>query len=82
MCIRDRIRALKQDGETGAGRLLALMKSKAEPSRQLAYRLYTLCERKGWAEDARAYNELITSWSGIESAAGSAPTQQERGLFE
>jgi putative DNA methylase len=76
------IRALKQDGETGAGQLLALTKSKAEPSRQLAYRLYTLCERKGWAEDARAYNELITSWSGIESAAGTAPTMQERGLFD
>jgi putative DNA methylase len=37
--------------------------------RQLAYRLYTLCERLGQAEDARAYNELITGWSGIESAA-------------
>ena len=41
--------------------------------RQLAYRLYTLCERLGQAEDARAYNELITSWTGIETAAASAP---------
>jgi hypothetical protein len=46
---------------------------KAEAVRQLAYRLYTLCERLGQAEDARAYNELITSWTGIESAAASAP---------
>jgi adenine-specific DNA methylase len=38
------------------------MPSLSEPIRNLAYRLYTLCERKGWAEDARAYNELITSW--------------------
>lgn len=64
------IRALKQDGESGAGRMLAVVKGKSEAVRQLAYRLYTLCERKGWAEDARAYNELITSWSGIESATG------------
>ncbi len=43
--------------------------------RQLAYRLYTLCERLGQAEDARAYNELITGWTGIESAAaGAGPT--------
>jgi putative DNA methylase len=41
--------------------------------RQLAYRLYTLCERLGQAEDARAYNELITSWTGIETAAATAP---------
>lgn len=70
------IRALKQGGESGAGRLLSLTKSKAEAARQLAYRLYTLCERKGWAEDARAYNELITSWSGIEAAAGELPPDQ------
>ena len=34
----------------------------------LAYRLYTLCERQGWAEDARAYNEVIGAWAGIENA--------------
>lgn len=63
------IRALKNEGESGAGRLLAAVKGKSEATRQLAYRLHTLCERQGWAEDARAYNELITSWTGIESAA-------------
>jgi putative DNA methylase len=70
------IRALKQDGESGAGKLLAAVKSQGEATRQLAYRLYTLCERQGWAEDARAYNELITSWTGIESAAGQVPSGQ------
>jgi putative DNA methylase len=63
------IRALKSEGESTAGALLARMPEKAEPVRALAYRLYTLCERKGWAEDARAYNELVTSWSGIEAAS-------------
>ena len=66
------IRALNQDGETAAGALLARMPAQAEPMRSLAYRLYTLCERKGWAEDARAYNELVTAWSAIESEATSA----------
>jgi putative DNA methylase len=37
--------------------------------RQLAYRMYTLCERDGKAEDARVYNELILSWEGIETSA-------------
>lgn len=66
------IRALNQDGESAAGNLLARMPARAEPIRALAYRLYTLCERKGWAEDARAYNELVTAWSAIEQAAGEA----------
>ena len=67
------IRALKQGGESASGALLAALGGKAEAVRQLAYRLYTLCERLGHAEDARAYNELITSWTGIESVANSIP---------
>lgn len=67
------IRSLKQGGESSSGVLLAALGGKAEAVRQLAYRLYTLCERLGQAEDARAYNELITSWTGIESVAASAP---------
>jgi putative DNA methylase len=62
------IRTLRES-ESSAGKLLAMMPDKTEQIRQLAYRLYTLCERQGWAEDARAYNELITSWTGIEAAA-------------
>lgn len=66
------IRALNQEGEAAAGALLARMPARAEPVRALAYRLYTLCERKGWAEEARAYNELVTAWSAIEQAASEA----------
>jgi adenine-specific DNA methylase len=77
------IRALKQEGETAAGNLLATVKEMSEAARQLAYRLHTLCERQGWAEDARAYNELITSWTGIETVAGAVPTEKTQGkLFE
>lgn len=63
------IRAVNQQGEAAAGALMARMPERAEPIRALSYRLYTLCERKGWAEDARAYNELVTAWTGIEQAA-------------
>jgi putative DNA methylase len=77
------IRALKQGGESASGVLLAALGGKAEAVRQLAYRLYTLCERLGQAEDARAYNELITSWSGIESAASEVPIEETQGaLFD
>lgn len=66
------IRALNQDGESAAGALLARMPARAETIRALAYRLYTLCERKGWAEEARAYNELVAAWAGIEQASADA----------
>ncbi|NLM31068.1 MAG: DUF1156 domain-containing protein [Methanomicrobiales archaeon] len=54
-------------GESEAAALLARMPSRVAAIRHLAYRLYTLCERKGWAEDARPYNELITSWGAVEA---------------
>ncbi len=66
------IRALNQDGETAAGSLLARMPERADAMRALAYRLYTLCERKGWAEEARAYNELVTAWQSVEQASSEA----------
>lgn len=63
------IRAHHSGGDASAGALLARMHEHSEPIRLLAYRLYTLCERKGWSEDARSYNELITAWPHIESAS-------------
>jgi putative DNA methylase len=75
------IRAYSSKGDAGAGKVLNASGGKVEAARQLAYRLYTLCERKGWAEDARAYNEVVTGWSGIEKAAG-AGVDQQRELFD
>ena len=76
------IRVFKAEGESGAGAVLAAVQAKAEATRQLAYRLYTLCERAGWAEDARAYNEIITSWSAIEAAATRVPGPKQAALFD
>lgn len=65
------------ESEGDAGALLAKMQTRQDAIRQLAYRLYTLCERKGWAEHARAYNELITSWPEIVKASqATAPRGQ------
>ena len=61
------------------------MPNRSEGIRQLAYRLYTLCERKGWAEDARAYNELIAAWPTIQMASletGHRGEQMTTDIFE
>lgn len=62
------IRVLNGQGAAAAGTLLAGMADKSDAIRALAYRLYTLCERKGWASDARAYNELVLAWEAMMSA--------------
>ena len=59
------IHALDKHGEVAAGNVLGKAGDLAEVVRDLAYRLYTICERKGWSQEAQAYNMLVTSWSGI-----------------
>lgn len=61
------IRELLNAGVSRAAKLLARMPSaiSADDLRQLAYYLYTYCERKGDAANAKDYNALVTSWSDI-----------------
>ncbi|MBK9166735.1 MAG: DUF1156 domain-containing protein [Bryobacterales bacterium] len=61
------IRRLDKHGETDAGKLKARIGGMAEIARDLAYRLYTLCERKGWAEEAGYYNSLVVAWPSLSS---------------
>jgi putative DNA methylase len=59
------IRTLEQQGEVGAATLLMELGDKAENARDLAYRLYSICEAKSWTQEAIAYNSLVSSWSEI-----------------
>ncbi|MCA3140848.1 MAG: DUF1156 domain-containing protein [Betaproteobacteria bacterium] len=56
------IRVLGSGGEPAAAELLVKLGARAEPARELCYRLYTLCERKKRAADALSYNALVQSW--------------------
>lgn len=58
------IRALGK-GEQSASELIAKLGTKADIARGLAYRLYTICERKKRAQEALAYNALVQSWPEI-----------------
>jgi putative DNA methylase len=63
------IRRLDQKGEKETANLKAKIGGMAEIARDLAYRLYTLCERKGWAEEAGYYNSLVVAWPSMTSDA-------------
>jgi putative DNA methylase len=59
------IRVLESGGEGATADLVAKLGSKAEVARELAYRLYTLCERKKRPAEALAYNvvgRVESSW--------------------
>jgi putative DNA methylase len=73
------IRSLGEGGERAAADLVAPLGSKAEVARELAYRLYTVCERNKRNAEAQPYNALVQSWTEIvrlaQSQAVEIPTQ-------
>jgi len=71
------VRALESGGESAAASLIAKLGTKAEVARELAYRLYTLCERKKRAAEALSYNALVQSWPEIMKLAAGSGKQQE-----
>jgi putative DNA methylase len=78
------IRVLVVGGESAAADLVTKLGGRAETARELAYRLYTICERKKRAAEALAYNGLVQSWPEIARLAqkgGKRPSAQT-GLFE
>ncbi|MCS6803492.1 MAG: DUF1156 domain-containing protein, partial [Dehalococcoidia bacterium] len=72
------IRALESGGES------AKLGSRAEAARELAYRLYTLCERRKRAAEALAYNGLVQSWPEVVRLAreGGRPKAAQVEMFE
>jgi putative DNA methylase len=74
------IERLNVYGEEGAALLLAKMPPDlAAAARQLAYRLYAICERKGWAEPGRHYNALVISWNASQERAVAYKEQYQQG---
>ena len=78
------IRVLEAGGESAAAGIVAKLGSKAEAARDLAYRLYTICERKKRAAEALSYNGLVQSWPEITHLAreGGKPRTAQSALFE
>ena len=77
------IRALNRNGEEGAARLAnQLSNEQVEKARALAYRLFAICERKGWAQEAIAYNTLIASWTHIQEARMRSEVQEAQQEFD
>lgn len=80
-------RAMESDGVAGAARIVAnIVTSEPERAKALAYRLYTIAERKKWTAEAFAYNSLVSAWSDVQHAAAQLRTSmssgQQAGLFD
>lgn len=78
------IRALQEQGEAAAAKIRAQVGAHASAARELAYRQYTLCERKKWAQEALAFNSLVISWPEIERLARETvkPQAEQQSMFD
>jgi putative DNA methylase len=54
--------------------------SNGELAKALAYRLYTIAERKGWNAEAFAYNSLVIAWPEIQSKAAELQAEKPEQL--
>ena len=62
--------ALEEGGVMAVAKIVEeVYTSEPEYAKALAYRLFTLAERKGWAHEAYAYNSLIIAWQEIQAKA-------------
>ena len=70
-------RAMEKGGVKECAQIVVSMfGSNAENAKALAYRLYTICERKNWAQEGYAYNNLVVAWPDIQSMAAQIQAQQ------
>jgi putative DNA methylase len=80
------VHVLLTGGEASAAELLSRLGGLGDVARDLAYRLYQVADRKGWTDEARAYNSLVVAWTdlarGADSAGAGAPGQRTLGLGE
>ncbi len=75
------VHALESGGESAAATLVRQLGGLAEISRELAYRLYTVCERKNRADEARSYNGLVQSWPEIARLSRELTQGQQLRIF-
>lgn len=62
--------AMEDGGVEACAKMLKdVFDSRAENARALAYRLFTIADKKGWTGEAFAYNSLVVAWPEIQTRA-------------
>ncbi|MFI7632399.1 DUF1156 domain-containing protein [Microbispora rosea] len=76
---------LDEQGIEAAGQLMAAAKPRVDldTAKELAYLLFSICEKRNWAKTALLFNALGSSWMEIEKASRTAsPISSAQGMFD
>jgi putative DNA methylase len=71
----------QEQGVDGAAALVAILGARADVAKDLAYRLYNICDRKKWQAEALAYNALVAEWNDIVQASTKSAKPEAGSLF-
>ena len=72
------VRVHSQGGDAAAADIMANIGAYSETARDLAYRLFRICDLRNRPQEALGYNALVRSWgeiSGLATQARQAPTE-------
>src|SRR5205823_5977781 len=78
-----RVYVHEKAGDEATAELLHKLGSRGQIARDLAYRLFDVCEKKKRSQEAQAYNALVLGWPEIGrlSRTPAKPQVQQAGLF-
>ena len=78
------VRVHDKEGEDAAASLMSKLGPNAEAARELAYRLYRICDQKNRSQEALGYNALVQSWPEVTRLAQQVvrPTQGQMGFSD
>jgi putative DNA methylase len=78
-----RVYVHEKKGDPATAALMKKLGSKADVARDLAYKLFTVCENKKWSKEAQAYNALVMGWPELTRLSREIvkPKAQEQGEF-
>ena len=65
--VQSLVKVFDKAGIAGCAELLTHFDGDTESLKNLAYRLYNICEKKNWAKEGSGYNELVVEWQDILS---------------
>lgn len=72
-------RALEKNGVVGVAQILTDVLAEPERAKALAYRLFTIAERKGWAGEAYTYNSLVIAWPEVQARVAKLQSEFDKG---
>jgi putative DNA methylase len=64
----------QKQGDAATADLLRKLGAKADVARDLAYKLFTVCEKNKWSAEAQGYNALVLGWPDLVRLAQERPT--------